>query len=293
MASDGRYECSDRDCRCRTSVTAGTIFERTRTPLTVWFQAAWLFATSKDGVSALALKRQLAIGSYQTAWAMLAKLRVAAGGHDLTPLTGEVEVDETLFGGFTPGRTGRTPGAKLLVGIAVERAPGGGFGRCRMSVLDNAKAPALRAFLERCVEPGATIITDGWKPYVVACQDLYAHQPQVSPGALAAVNLPGVHRIASLFKRWMLGTHQGSAGWDHVGLYLDEFVFRFNRRSSRYRGLVFLRLIERCVDMAPVPYRELITNSRPKSISPTPPPPASRGRTRTLERVREQRPWRG
>lgn len=293
LASDGRYECSNRGCRYRTSVTAGTIFERTRTPLTVWFQAAWLFATSKDGVSALALKRQLAIGSYQTAWTMLTKLRVAAGGHDLTRLTGEVEVDETLYGGFTPGRKGRTTGAKLLVGIAVERIPGGGFGRCRMAVLDNAQTPELRSFLEHCVEPGATVITDGWVPYVGACRGLYVHQPQVAPGALAVVHLPGVHRIASLFKRWMLGTHQGSAGWDHVALYLDEFVFRFNRRRSRYRGLVFLRLLERCVDVGPAPYHELIVCQRPKLIPPTPPPPHSRGRTATLEQPRARRPWRG
>ena len=293
LASDGRYECSERDCRCRTSVTAGTIFERTRTPLTVWFQAAWLFATSKDGVSAMALQRQLAIGSYQTAWTMLTKLRVAAGGHDLDRLSGEVEVDETLYGGFTPGQRGRTPGAKLLVAIAVERLPGGGFGRCRMATLKNARHPELRRFLLSCVEPGSTVITDGWDPYVKACQGLYTHQPQVAPGSLAAVHLPGVHRIASLFKRWMLGTHQGSAGWDHVALYLDEFVFRFNRRRSRHRGLVFLRLLERCVDVGPAPYHELIVYRRPKLIPPTPPPPGARSRTPTLERPREQRPWRG
>ena len=224
---------------------------------------------------------------------MLTKLRVAAEGHDLTQLTGEVEVDETLYGGFTPGRKGRTTGAKLLVGIAVERIPGGGFGRCCMAVLDNAQTPELRSFLERFVAPGATVITDGWMPYVRACRGLYIHQPQVAPGALAVVYLPGVHRIASLFKRWMLGTHQGSAGWDHVALYLDEFVFRFNRRRSRHRGLVFLRLLERCVDVGPAPYHELIVCQRPKHTPPTPPPPGSRGRTATLEQPRAHRPWRG
>lgn len=291
LLSDGRYECGA--CHRRTSVTAGTIFDSTRTPMTVWFHAVWLFATSKDGISAMALRRQLEIGSHQTAWMMLSRLRVASAGHDLDKLSGEVEVDETFFGGATPGQRGRAHGAKLLIAIAVERLPTGGFGRCRMSIIDNAGAYCLRRFLIDNVEPGSTIVTDGWVSYPGACQGLYTHQPHITPAAMAPIFLPGVHRVASLFKRWMLGTHQGSAGWDHLELYLHEFVFRFNRRHSRRRGLVFLRILERGIDHEQVCYKDVIKNKRPKAVDPVPPPPATRRRTPSLSRPAQNRPWRG
>jgi hypothetical protein len=147
----------------RTSATAGTIFDRTRTPLTVWFTACWLFATQKDGISALALQRALGIGLYQTAWAMLQRLRsvLVRPGHAL--LRGRVEVDETYIGGIEPGLSGgRAKGKKALVGIAVERVEARGFGRCRMAWLLDGSGDALRAFLTDHVQQGATVITDGW-----------------------------------------------------------------------------------------------------------------------------------
>ena len=152
---DGRFECAG--CGRRSSVTAGTIFDRTRTPLTVWFTACWQFAAAKDGISALSLQRSLEIGSYQTAWAMLHRLRSVLVRPGRERLTGVVEVDETYMGGEEPGlRGGRAKGKKLLVGIAVERRQPRGLGRCRMAVLPDAKTDTLRTFLADHVEEGAT-----------------------------------------------------------------------------------------------------------------------------------------
>ena len=242
--ADGRLKCSA--CGRRTSPTAGTIFDKTRTPLTVWFAACWLFATQKDGISALSLKRSLEIGSYQTVWAMLHRLRSVLVRPGRERLSGEVEVDESFFGGEEPGRRGgRARGKKVLVGIAVERLEPSGFGRCRMAPLPDASGESLRAFLLDNVQPGARVITDGWPPYRPATRDLYVHTPL--PGASRAEAhklLPGVHKVSSLAKRWLLGTHQGSIDDAHLPDYLNEFVFRFNRRRSRSRGLVFYRVLD-------------------------------------------------
>jgi transposase-like protein len=161
---DARFMCAD--CDTRTSVTAGTIFDRTRTPLTVWFAACWNFACGKDGISALSLKRTLQIGSYQTAWAMLHRLRSALVRPDRELLRGKVEVDETYIGGLEPGLTGgRAQGKKVLTCIAVEILEPKGFGRCRMAPVADASAESLQAFVSANVEPGATVITDAWQSY--------------------------------------------------------------------------------------------------------------------------------
>jgi len=194
-----------------TSVTAGTIFDRTRTPLTVWFMACWLFASQKDGVSALSLKRSLEIGSYQTAWAMLHRLRSVLVRPGRERLQGAVEVDEAFVGGEELGLSGgRAKGKKVLVGVAVERLEPRGFGRCRMAPLPDASAETLRGFLTDNVREGARVITDGWPSYPPATAGLYAHERLVGSGsAETAKLLPGVHTVVSLAKRWLLGTHQG------------------------------------------------------------------------------------
>ena len=288
--ADGRFWCAG--CDSRTSVTAGTIFDRTRTPLTVWFNACWLFATQKDGVSALSLQRALEIGSYQTAWAMLHRLRSVLVRPGRERLAGMVEVDETFIGGEEPGlRGGRQKGKKSLVGVAVERHEPKGFGRCRLAVLPDASAASLRAFLVDHVEDGATVITDGWAPYRPATAGLYTHERLVVPGPQAARLLPGVHRVASLAKRWLLGTHQGSVDEAHLPNYLDEFVFRFNRRPSRSRGLLFYRVLELAVAHVPVRYRDLVVNPQPnKRLAST---PGRWGQPPSLERPPANRPWRG
>jgi transposase-like protein len=243
-------------------------------------------------VRALSLKRQLEIGSYQTAWAMLGRLRSVLVRPDRERLNGEVEVDESFFGGEEPGlRGGRQKGKKVLVAIAVERTQPMGFGRCRMAPLVDASGDSLRAFLTDNVEAGATVITDGWQSYRPATQGLYVHQPiPGASGAEAAKLLPGVHKVASLAKRWLLGTHQGSVGNAHLPGYLNEFVFRFNRRRSRSRGLVFYRVLELAVTNDPVRYRDLIATPRPGTGPRT--PPRARGHPPSIERPPAGRPWR-
>jgi len=292
--ADGGYRCAG--CGRRTAVTAETLFDRRRTPLTVWFTACWMFAANKDGVSALSLQRALEIGSYQTAWAMLHRLRSVLVRPGRDRLSGTVEVDETYIGGEEPGlRGGRQKGKKALVGVAIEVREPRGYGRCRMAILHDGSAASLHAFVTDHVEPGSTVITDGWTGYQGLDKLGYRHQPRSQraargrgedPGEL----LPGVHRVASLAKRWLLGTHQGSVEEAHLGGYLGEFVFRFNRRRSASRGLVFYRLLELAVGHDPVRYRELVANPGPKKIRPT--PPVACGHPPSLDRPRAQQPWR-
>jgi len=291
---DGRFMCAG--CGRRTSVTAGTIFDRTRTPLTVWFTACWLFATGKDGISALSLKRTLEIGSYQTAWAMLHRLRAGLVRTGRDRLAGVVEVDETYIGGLEAGlRGGRARGKKVLTGIAVEVRESRGFGRCRMLPLADASAASLHRFVQDHVEPGTKVITDGWMGYSGLDALGYVHDRRSQRAARARGDdpgelLPAVHRVASLAKRWLLGTHQGSVDEAHLASYLNEFVFRFNRRRSRSRGMVFYRVLELAVGHDPVRYQDLIVTRRPRNISPT--PPQTHGHPPSLDRPTANRPWR-
>src|SRR5437016_7693918 len=245
---DGRYECAG--CHGRTSVTAGTIFDRTRTPLTVWFTACWRFATQKDGISAQSLQRSLEIGSYPTAWAMLHRLRSVLVRPGRDRLSGTVQVDETYIGGDEPGLAGgRARGKKVLTGIAVEVGEPKGIGRCRMGVLASGSAESLHPFVTGAVEPGARVITGAWQGYRGLDGLGYVHERRSQAAARARGDdpgelLPAEHRVASLAKRWLLGTHQGSVAEEHLPSYLDEFVFRFNRRRPASRGMVFYRVLQ-------------------------------------------------
>ena len=291
---DRRFECPT--CGERTSVTAGTIFDRTRIPLTVWFHACWLFASGKDGISALSVKRTLEIGSYQTAWTMLHRLRsvVVRPGRDR--LAGIVEVDETYIGGEEPGRRGgRSRGKKVLTAIAVEIREPKGIGRCRMAPIADASGASLDAFVTDHVEPGTRVITDGWMGYAGLDRLGYVHERRSQRAARLGGEdpyelLPAVHRVASLAKRWLLGTHQGSVDEAHLPSYLDEFVFRFNRRRSRSRGMVFYRVLELAIAHEPVRYADLIVRRRPRLVPPI--PPRARGHPPSLERPAADRPWR-
>ena len=289
---DGRYECAG--CHGRTSVTAGTIFDRTRTPLTVWFTACWLFATQKDGVSAQSLQRSLEIGSYPTAWAMLHRLRSVLVRPGRDRLSGTVEVDETFIGGPEPGLSGgRAKGKKVLTGIAVEVGAPRWIGRCRMAVLADASAESLNPFITGAIEPGSTVITDAWQGYSGLEGLGYTRERRSQRAARARGEdpselLPAVHRVASLAKRWLLGTHQGSVDEAHLPAYLNEFVFRFNRRRSRSRGLVFYRVLELAAGHDPVRFRDLLAGKKPR------PAPATwgLGHPPTLDRPAANRPWR-
>jgi transposase-like protein len=277
-------------------VTAGTLFDRRRTPLTVWFTACWMFASQKDGVSALSLQRALEIGSYPTAWAMLHRLRSVLVRPGRDRLTGTVEVDETYIGGEEPGlRGGRAKGKKSLVGVAVELHQPRGYGRVRMGILADGSAASLHPFVTDNVEPGATVITDAWQGYRGIERLGYTHDRRSQRAARARGDdpgelLPGVHRVASLAKRWLLGTHQGSVDEAHLQSYLDEFTFRFNRRRSSSRGMIFYRVLELAVGHAPVRYRDLVVDPQPKALRPV--PPGRGGHPPSLDRPRAARPWR-
>ena len=291
---DHRWWC--KACRCRVSATAGTIFHHTKTPLTIWFAAAWHMTAPKNGVSAKTLHRLMGFGSYETAWAMLHRFRCAIGQAEHTRLSGDVEVDETMIGGVRPGKRGRGATGKVLVAVAVEQAHPKGFGRCRIQVIPNAEADTLRSFLLTHVEPGSTVLTDGFSSYPLAAGNDYTlRSTHLKTSDMEAHEvLPGVHRVASLVKRWLLGTHQGSFSADHMQAYLDEFAFRFNRRGSRARGMLFYRLLEQSVAMHPISFRELVANPRPRKTAEdrSGPPCSGKSAPSSLRMEISPRPWR-
>ena len=249
--SRGRLVCSA--CRHQTSVTTGTILEKTRTPLTIWFDAAWHLTTAKNGLSAKTLERTLGT-CYRTAWAILQRFRVAMVRSEREKLTGLVEVDETLIGGAKQGGKRGRGTSNAVVAIAVELMEPMGFGRIRMRHIENASGTNLNAFVCDAIAKGATVHTDGWTGYNGLSGLGYEHKRTIlaSSGDPAHVSMPGVHRIASLLKRWILGTHQGSVVPEHLQSYLEEFTFRFNRRNSKNRGFVFFRLMEQVVSTKPI-----------------------------------------
>jgi transposase-like protein len=247
-------------CRAQVSVTAGTIFQDSKLPLTVWFRAMWQVTSQKHGVSALGLQRVLGLGSYKTAWAMLHKLRRAMVRPGRQRLSGVVEVDETYWGGEEPGVRGRGAVEKALIAVAAEAAPGRGktIGRIRLRHIPDTNRSTLHGFIAESIEPGNTVVTDGLQSY----RDLqgYIHDRQVQQRQPADTEhlLPRVHRVASLLKRWLLGTHQGAIAHEHLDDYLNEFTFRFNRRTSASRGKLFYRLAQQAVRIEPAPFDSLV-----------------------------------
>ncbi len=254
--SRGRLGCPI--CQHQTSVSAGTIFDKTRTPLTAWFDAAWHITTAKNGMSAKTLERTLGI-SYRVAWTMLQRFRVAMVNSERKPLSGNVEVDETLVGGVQKGGKRGRGTTKSIVVIAIEIIRSKGFGRVRMRHVPDASGDSLLPFVCDVVAPTSVVLTDGWGGYNKLPDHGYTRKITVlsSSDDLAHVSMPGVHRISSLLKRWILGTHQGSVAHDHLQSYLEEFTFRFNRRTSRSRGLVFRRLLEYAVSTQPITEKDV------------------------------------
>jgi hypothetical protein len=211
--SDGRFWC--KCCRRRVSVTVGTIFYRTRTPLTVWFA------------------------------------------------------------------------------VAAEVLSPKGFGRVRMRCVPDASRASLVPFVCDVVEQGATVLTDGWGVYNDLARHGFIHRRSIvsDSGDPAHVSMPGVHRVSALLKRWLLGTHQGAVESDHLQGCLDEFTFRFNRRRSDFRGLLFRRLLEQAVQTGPLSYRSLVENPAPKPLPPRP-QPVHRVSPASLAVTSSVRPWR-
>lgn len=237
-----------QNCRCDISVTAGTIFQGSHLPLRLWFRAMWLLTNQKTGMSALGLQRALGLGSYRTAWTCLHKLRRAMVRPGREALSGEVEVDETLVGGHEKGFRGRHIGKKSLVIIAAE-VRGPGTGRIRIQQIPDASKEHLMAFIQEAIVPGSVVIPDGLPVYMNVTKLGYGYRPKIPKGGeeTASKLMPRIHHAASLLKRWLLGVHHGSFSKRQLAHYLDEFVFRFNRRRSADRGQLFYRLAQQAV----------------------------------------------
>ena len=257
-----------RGCGRQVSVTAGTVFHGTRVPLRTWFRAAWWIVSQKNGASALGLQRTLGLPSYQTAWHLLHRLRRAMVRADRTQLEGPVEVDETFVGGFHPGTRGRSLLRKALVVIAVE-SRGRRTGRVRLRKAADSSGRSLAGFVSETVAAGSHVITDGLQSYASLTSRGFRHEARNQSASTSDEDLlPHVHRIASLLKRWLLGTHQGGVDREHLDAYLEEFGFRYNRRTSRSRGLLFMRLLENAVRVGPLPYESLVSRRTGRGPKP-------------------------
>jgi transposase-like protein/predicted RNA-binding Zn-ribbon protein involved in translation (DUF1610 family) len=251
----GLFEC--KKCSGQTSVTAGTLFHGTRKPLRLWFEALWHITNQKYGANALGLQRVLGLGSYHTAWRWLHKLRRAMVRPGRDNLSGIVEIDETYIGGERSGKRGRGAENKALVAVAVEdksktSATGKGIGRIRLQLIPDASANSLQEFIKTHVNLGSCIRTDGWSGYSAISEIGYKH---ITANSL---DLKIVHLTISLLKRWLLGTYQGAVSSTHLSYYLDEFTFRFNRRTSGSRGKLFYRLVQQSLLSDPVPCQEIV-----------------------------------
>lgn len=239
-------------CDFQVSVTAGTVFQATKKPLQLWFRAMWYVTSQKQGISALGLKRVLGLGSYETAWIWLHKLRHAMVRPGRDRLSGTVEVDEIYIGGVKKGKCGREAGGKALVLIAAEQ-DGSRIGRIRLHRVADASSASLLPAVQMSIEPGSVVRTDGWRGYSSLAAQGYWHSTVRKNGDVGDNLLPLVNRVASLLKRWLTGTHHGAVGISHLDYYLDEYTFRFNRRKSNSRGKLFYRLVQQAVTIDPLP----------------------------------------
>ena len=257
--SRGLWLC--RTCRYQLSVTAGTLFHRSHQPLTLWFRVMWQVTSQKNGISAMGLQHTLGLGGYQTAWTMLQKLRRAMVRPGRDRLDGTVDVDEAYWGGQEEGVIGRLTYKKAMILVAAEH-DGNGIGRIRMARAADLSKASLHGFIAQSIKPGSTVCTDGLPAYIG--MKSYTHNRQIQRHAPDGEHLlPRVHRVISLLKRWLLGTHQGAIGNENLDYYLDEFTFRFNRRTSASRGKLFYRLAQQAMQIEPTTYQELI---RPQDV---------------------------
>ena len=250
------YICTK--CNCQHSLIAGTIMESTKKPITYWFKAMWWFTTRKSGVNAVNLKELLGLGSYQTAWCWLQKLRRCTIRQDREKLSGRVEVDEFVIGGQRSGKRGRGAEDKIIVAAAVERCDvEKKIGRIRLHVLLDYSAFSLETFINTNIEPGSTVVTDGWASYPPIIKDQHHVRVNQSKPDYKKERLHGVHLVASLVKRLIRGTFQGRFEPKYLQNILDEYVFRFNRRKSKYIGKKFMRIVEQVVKSSKLKWDEI------------------------------------
>jgi len=266
-------EC--RRCHKHVSLTAGTVMHGTRKPLRLWFLAMYLFIASKRGISALELQRELGLGKYQTAWTWLHKLRSAVGGRaGATALKGNVELDETWEGGLRRGKPGRPKvgdQSALVMGAVEVTTQHACSGRIRLESVEDGSADVVRDFLSNHVEEGSVLFTDDWRSYPAPMKEHACdHRPTNMSKSTddAHVTLPSIHRVFSLLHRVLLGTYQGGVRRKHLPRYLAEFEFRFNRRRSKQRGLLFQRLLSCATREAPPCFWQIV--GREDAFTPLP-----------------------
>lgn len=266
LMADGIRRC--KKCHFKNRVMAGTVFEDGRKPLRLWFHVMWLLMSQKTGMSAQNFHDAFGFGSYQTSWGWLQKLRSVMIRAGREKLSGRVEVDETYIGGQKEGKRGRGAECKTLVIVAIEGESGKKLGRVRFKIINRATAAEIKPFISDCIEPSATIVTDGLKSYDYLDGISIKHEKYVQSGAKATKEnesrLEHVHLVISLLKRWLLGTHQGSVTPDHLSEYLDEFAFRFNRRTSTHRGKLFHRMIQQAITMRPKTIKDFYVHKSKK-----------------------------
>lgn len=283
LKSGGKLKCGD--CGKSFSITSGTVFQDSHTPLTVWFRIMWHLCLQKNGLSALGLQRSLGLGTYKTAWLCLHKLRKAMVRRGREKLSGSIEADEAYIGGEREGKRGRGADGKILVFVAVEDRSYKDeetkrfhrlLGRIRLQVISDASSHSLEEAVKDNIQTGSTVTTDGWRGYGFLESPNYTRKIQVAKQEIRTdandenpfgemehkigfdSHLPCCHLVISLLKRWILGTLQGSLGKEHAQDYLNEFVFRFNRRNSKSRGMLFWRLVQLSIDSGPTTLKQII-----------------------------------
>jgi transposase-like protein/DNA-directed RNA polymerase subunit RPC12/RpoP len=246
-----------KDCKHEISFFAGTIFQNSNLLLIDLFRIIWWMVSLKNGISAKSLENLFGI-SYKTSWVWLHKFRRTMVLPEREKLKGNVEVDETFVGGVSKGKRGRGAEGKTIVIIAVEVLKFG-TGRTRLAIIPDASRKSLNKFLKENIEPNSVIITDAWKGYSDVNKMNYIHEIKNQTKTIDEENLlPNVHRIASLIKRWLLGTHQSYLNKGNLEFYLDEFTFRYNRRKSKSRGKLFYTIIYQALKHEPILNTSLI-----------------------------------
>lgn len=249
-------------CKHQHSITSGTIFHKSRISLVLLFRVLWFIVAQKNGVSASGIQRILELKKYSTTWTWLHKFRRLMILPNRDKLSGTIEVDETLVGGKRSGKRGRGAEGKILVIIAIE-IQGKKTGRVRLSTIPDGSKASINLFIKSNIERESIIITDGWKGYADLKKMKYIRKIEEKKVKLDnELILPRVHKIASLLKRWLLGTHQNYVSHDKLDYYLDEFTFRYNRRNSKSRGSLFFSLLKQSMNQKPIDYKDIVNSTK-------------------------------
>lgn len=264
LSSRKLYICTN--CEHQHSLTSGTIMEGTKKPITYWFKAMWWITTRKSGINAVNLKELLGLGSYGTAWTWLQKLRRCTIRKDREKLSGRVEVDEFFIGAQRSGKRGRGAGGKMIVAVAVERDDTKKqIGRIRLHVALDFSGYSLETFILNNIENDSTISTDKWTGYNGLENKGYQHEITNQSKSGNYDKLFGAHLVTTLVKRMVRSTFQGRFDPKYLQNYLDEYVFRFNRRKSSNIGMKFMRIVQQAVKTAPIKWKNILWDIDPLS----------------------------